>query len=682
MNTVSGFFARRCLGSAVLVLAMSSLLAAQTGGYRTPHQMKEWLESQQKKNGKVMHLDVLAESPGKEPVLMVGIGRGELKKNGNPAILVVANPSGHLPIASEGALKLVEMLLAQPERYRDLNWYLVPSLNPDAHRRYFHKPKDLSRCNARPVNSDCDDREGEDPADDINADGLITRMRYEDPEGEWLPLEGDKRLMRRADPAKGERGRYKVCAEGIDNDNDGRLNEDGPGGVDTGINFPHLFPENTAEAGLWPGSEDEVFALIRFASEHREIAMTLVLGETNFCFQPPRGGRRGQADFSKIKIPEHIGSRMGFDTSRTYTMQEIMEEAQKMAPPGMELTEGMVASFLGLGAVVNPLPEDLKTYEALSSDYKAFLKKAGLPVERFDPQKDRDGSFELWSYYHLGLPSFSLDLWSPPKPAPKKKADQEMLTPDRLAAMSDAEFLALGEEKIAAFLEKSGAPKQFPAAMVMKMVKGGQMTTKRMAEMMKQMGGGGQNGADKPDEGDPFETALLKYSDDVLGGRGFVPWVKTVHPRYGEVEVGGFVPYVAQNPPADQIASVLGPHLPWLFELTDSRASLHIHETKVKAEGAGVYRISAWVENRGLWSYPTAMGQRNERTVPAIVSIDGPGIEILSGQKREKIRSVGGHAIKKVEWLVRVSAPATLQLKLISNYAGSDHKTLKLGGEA
>lgn len=635
----------------------------------------------QKKHTAVMSVEALAQSPGGETVYMVRIGQNIGQKGTKtPAVLVVANPAGHLPMTSEGALGLIERLLADPGSYKDLNWYLVPSLNPDAHRRYFAAQKGLSRLNDRPVNADRDDREGEDPADDLNGDGLITQMRVVDPEGQWLPVEGEPRLMRRADPSKGERGRYALYPEGKDNDGDGQTNEDGPGGVNVAVNFPHLFTQFKPEAGEWAGSEAEAFELIRFVSEHREIAMSLVLGETNFCFQPPQGGRRNSVDYSRITVPEFIGKRFGFDTNRTYTMQEIMAEAQKMAPPGMELTESMVASFLGLGAVVNPLGEDMQYYEKISEQYKEFLKKANLPVERFDPRKDQDGAFELWAYYHMGLPSFTLDLWSVPKPPKKEEKGDAAMTPDKLAVMSNEDFLALGEEKIDAFLKASGAPKQFGAAMVMKMVKDGQMNTKRMAEMMKQMGGGPAKG-DGP-KADPVEEALLKYSDEKLAGKGFLPWVKVKHPEFAEVEVGGFAPYIDQNPPVDQVKSLLDAQLPWIGELVKHRARLAILKTEVKPVGGGLYRLSAWVENQGLIPYPTAMGGRNQRTTPVIVSLDGQEIEFMSGHKRERINAVKGHGTAKVEWLIRVKAPQNVTLKMTSDYAGGDAKTVRVGGES
>ena len=330
-----------------------------------------------------------------------------------------------------------------------------------------------------------DDAADEDGPDDLDGNGIITMMRVKDPAGEWIPVAGEPRLMKKADWSKGEKGVYKLYTEGLDNDGDGEYNEDGPGGVNIGVQFPHLFHPFTAESGPWPGSEPESFALIKFVNEHPEIGLTFVFGSTNFCLNPPRGGRKGEADLNQIKIPENMAGFIGADPNRTYTMAEIMDMVKPLVPEGMQLTESMIASFLGLGAVVNPLPEDLKFYKELSDKYKEFLKKAKLDDKRLEPAQDKDGSFELYAYYQLGLPSFSLDFWTLPEvKEEKKEAD---ITPEKLEKMTNDEFIALGEEKVDAFLKASGAPAQFKAKQLFEGLKAGQMTTKQMAEMMRQM---------------------------------------------------------------------------------------------------------------------------------------------------------------------------------------------------
>lgn len=166
--------------------------------------------------------------------------------------------------------------------------------------------------------------------------------------------------------------------------------------------------------------------LMKFITEHHEIAATFTFGSTNFCLVPPKGGRRGSVDMDKIKIPERFAEMFDADPDISYKISEIIEMVQPMVPEGMEVTESMVAGFLGLGAVVNPMKEDLVFYKELSEKYKEYLKEKGAEFDRFDPEPAKDGSFELWSYYHLGIPTFSMDFWTLPKVKEKKEIDKNL----------------------------------------------------------------------------------------------------------------------------------------------------------------------------------------------------------------------------------------------------------------
>jgi len=328
---------------------------------------------------------------------------------------------------------------------------------------------------------------------------------------------------------------------------------------------------------------------------------------------------------------------------------------------------------LEMGAVVNPLSDDLKFYKELSAQYKEFLKKNKLDEKRLEPAADKDGSFELYAYYQLGLPSFSLDFWTLPEVKEEKKEAE--ITPEKLEKMTNDEFAALGEDKIAAFLKAAGAPASFSAKSLIEAVKGGKMTTKQMAEMMKQM--------PKPpsEEGsDPKEKALLAWSDKELGGKGFVDWKAFTHPVLGEVEIGGAVPFTETTPPPAKIEPLLKGQVPWVFDVASKMPRIKIGTTKVKPLGGGVYEIEAWVENGGYLPYPTAMGRRNARIMPVIVTLEGKDFEVVEGKKRGQVPSVDGHGRQKVRWLVRAEKPVKIELKATTRTAWSDSKTLDLGG--
>ncbi len=659
----------------VLCAAVLRLGAAEAfDKYHTPAELAAALGQYAAANASVAKIHKLAQSPGGRDVVLIEIGPqvGKAEKSA-PAVFVGANFEGTVPLSAEAALYLAKLLIDKPDVRKDLTWYVLPCPNPDAAARYFAKPLAADPRNGRPHNDDMDDATDEDGPDDLDGDGIIAMMRVKDPAGEWLPVPGEPRLMKKADWAKGEKGVYKLITEGLDNDGDGAYNEDGPGGVDIGVQFPHLFKAFAPDGGPWPGSEAESFAVMKFVNEHKEIGLSFVFGSTNFCLNPPRGGRKGDADLNQIKVPERMAGFIGADPNKTYTMAEIIELVRPFVPEGMQVTESMVSGILGLGAVVNPLPEDLKFYKELSDKYKEYLKASKLDGKRLEPAADKDGSFELYAYYQLGLPSFSLDFWTPPEVKEEKKESD--LTPEKLEKMTNDEFIALGEEKIDAFLKASGAPAEVKAKQLIEGLKAGKMTTKQMAEMMKQM--------PKPpsEEGtDPKEKALLAWSDKELGGKGFVAWKPFKHPTLGEVEIGGAVPYADTTPPPAMIEPLLKGQVPWTLEVAGRMARIRIGKTDVKPLGGGVYSVEAWIENAGYLPYPTAMGRRDGRILPVIVTLEGGDCTIVEGKKRSLVREIEGHGAQPVRWLVRAAKPVRIEIKAATRTAWGDAKTIDLGG--
>jgi hypothetical protein len=646
--------------------------ASATGKYSDPADVNRRIEQLRQGSPSLVKVHKMAVTPGGREMLMIEIGKGGTTV---PAVLVTANMTGTTPVATEAALSLATRILADASMSAGRTWFILPVGNPDAYARYFTRPLWSDPGNATPFNDDADDQADEDGYNDLNNDGLITQMRVKAHDGTWVPVEGEPRLMRRADAVKGEKGMYKLYTEGIDDDGDGQYNEDTPGGTNVNINFPHLFKNFGKRSGLYPGSTPEAEALLKFAFAHPELVMVMSFGTTNYLLAPPQGGRKGSMDTENIRIPREIGTAMGIDVSRTYTMNEIIEIVQPMLPPGMTADESMIASFLGLGAVVNPMQEDLAFYNEISTDYKDYLKKKGLTEERFDPAQPEEGSFEMWAYYHLGLPVFTMDLWGLPKPKEEKK-EGSGITLEALEKMSSEEFLALGEEKIAAFLKESGAPPQYNAKMVMGIVSGGQMKPAQMAAMMKQMP------APKKDEkkGDPKETAMLAFSDKWMEGKGFVPWTTFKHPTLGDVEIGGFAPFADNTPPAAMVDSLLDLHLPYVFELVKRLPKLAIAQVKVTEKGGGVYQLEAWVTNEGFLPFPTAMGKRNKVPAPAIMTLEGAGIEIISGKKRTPVSEMGGMKSARYLWLVRTPKKGTMTIRLESKQAGNDSEQITIGG--
>ena len=127
-----------------------------------------------------------------------------------------------------------------------------------------------------------------------------------------------------------------------------------------------------------------------------------------------------------------------------------------------------------------------------------------------------------------------MDFWTLPKVEEKKKNGENEITPEKLEKMTPDEFIELGEEKIAAFLESSGAPKQFSADKVINMVKEGKITPERMAKMMSKMAKPKSKGKGNVDQ---KLKSLIAFSDKFLQGKGYVNWEEFDHPTAFPVDL-------------------------------------------------------------------------------------------------------------------------------------------------
>jgi len=642
-----------------------------SGKYHSNNEVQQVLKTLQQSNATSTKLHTIATSPGGEPITILEIGKN-LKDV--PAIFVGANFEGDIPLSTEGALSFAKMLLDSSAYTTKAKWYILPQPNPDAAKGYFANVKYKRSVNDFVVNNDMDEAASEDGYDDLNGDGLITQMRVKDLEGTHIVSKNDPRIMDRADAKKGERGEYKMYSEGTDNDGDGKYNEDGEGGINVGIAFPHLFPVEKKEAGLWSGQTPEVYGILRFIYDHPNIAMTYTLGSSNFCLVPPKGGRKGGANLESIKIPSRYARIFGVDASKTYKMDEVVELMKARVPAGMEVTPSMVAGFLGLGAAVNPLDDDSKFYTKFSEDYKKYLKEKKFNTETLAPTPAKNGSFELWAYYHLGVPSFSMNLFSVPKVKEEKKKEEGTVTMDEVEKMSADDFTALGEDKIAAFLKANNAPDRFNAKGIIEMMKSGRFSPKQMAGMMKNM-----PKPEKEDELSEKDKALLAYSEKELDEKGFVQWQEYDHPTLGKVEIGGYAPFLESTPKAEKIDSLLMVQLPWLLQLSKKLPNISLVEGKVTERGADVYKLEIYVENKGYLPYPIAMGQRNNQPAPVVVILEGD-FEVLEGIKRTPLGNIGGNQVKKLTWLIKAEAKTSISAKIESAVFGSDVKQIKIGG--
>ncbi len=154
-------------------------------------------------------------------------------------------------------------------------FYVLPVVNADARAHWFEDPNTAhsSRSGRRPVDEDGDLLADEDGPNDLDGDGEITQMRLATPDGDYRLHPDDPRVLVPVEP--GTKGDYAMLgSEGIDDDGDGRVNEDGPGGYDLNRNWPAGWQPDYVQygAGDYPFSFPETRAIGDFLVAHPNVA--------------------------------------------------------------------------------------------------------------------------------------------------------------------------------------------------------------------------------------------------------------------------------------------------------------------------------------------------------------------------------------------------------------------------
>lgn len=549
----------------------------------------------------------LGRSPGGQKLRLLEIAPATGDGQG-PAILVVANLEGDRPLASLAAVELAAELLATGDGpAAAVRWYVVPIANPDGFDHQFALPRTGRGRNDTPVDEDTDGLEGEDGPDDLDGDRLITWMLVEDPAGEWR-LDADG-LPVKADPARGYPGRYRREIEGRDDDGDGRFNEDPPGGVDVSRNFPHGF-EPWGTAGRWPGDQPEARALLEFAAAHPDIAMVLVLGATNNLWEVPAPA--SAADPHQMVAPGwRLARSLGLSPGQEYELSTVLAAAEA-AGGRVGLTPTALKARLHLGQVEKPLAEDLGWWGALSDRYHAFRRENGLAGPRVEPEPPADGSLAAWAYFHHGVPTVALDLWSLPMPA-----DTVAVDPDGLdVALTDTTEI------------------------------------------------------DDHPVPDPVH-AQLKRRTATAGHPGWHDWTPVTLPDGTAALVGGPIPGADHTPAAYAANTRARAMLPFCLELAGWLPQLAVDPLRIEptpSSSATVVAVTVTVRNLGRLPYPTAMGAVNQRPRPLVTTLQGG--EPLHDDARRTIAELPAGGAATVRWLVRTDDPDELSVTVASPSLG------------
>ncbi len=185
------------------------------------------------------------------------------------------------------------------------------------------------------------------------------------------------------------------------------------------------------------------------------------------------------------------------------------------------------------------------------------------------------------------------------------------------------------------------------------------------------------------------DLKMMKWNDEVLGGKGYVNWHKFNHPQLGEIEIGGWdMGYCWRNPPPEFLEKELALFPPWLVWCVLISPKLELHDASVKALGDNTYRVRVVVQNVGwLPTYVTKKALEKKLLRGVIVEVELPaGATLETGKAREDIGQLEGRAYKnaavtvwdadptedraKIEWTVKAEKGGTLKIVAKHERAG------------
>ncbi|WP_192820879.1 M14 family metallopeptidase [Rufibacter sp. LB8] len=382
----------KSLGLLLALVGASVSSVGQSKDYPSYAELTTRLQHLAAQYSKHASLTTIGKTATGKEVWLLTLGRENATNK--PALVIAAGVEPKNLAAIEMSLMMAERLLQSAQVQDSVlkllqtkTIYILPNLNPDATEQYHEKLRWERTGNAQPADEDRDGRIFEDPFEDLNNDGLITQMRIQDSTGLYIPSAVDPRVMVLADPSKGEKGVYRVLSEGIDNDKDGRWNEDPEGGVHFNKNFSYDFPNFQEGAGEHPMSERETKAFADFLFESRNVYAVFVLGAAN-----------------TLTIP----------------WESTATNAQKGVTTGL-------------------LEKDKRVNHLVSELYKKSVSAQGAASTKPGP-----GDVIQWAYFHYGRYSFGTPAWWHP---PVALSSDSATASAALSEYEDVNFLRWAEHE-------------------------------------------------------------------------------------------------------------------------------------------------------------------------------------------------------------------------------------------
>jgi hypothetical protein len=193
------------------------------------------------------------------------------------------------------------------------------------------------------------------------------------------------------------------------------------------------------------------------------------------------------------------------------------------------------------------------------------------------------------------------------------------------------------------------------------------------------------------------DLKLLRWSDEQLGGKGYVEWYPYEHDQLGALELGGWdLMYAWANVPPQFLEREIAPHSEFaLFSLLVS-PRLEILTLEAESLGESSWLVRLVVENTG-W-LPTqvsdkAVERRAVRPLEAELTLPEAG-KVVGGERKVELGQLDGRVQRrsllwwasddatsdraKAEWVVEAPAGSAVQVEARHQRAGTVRRELTL----
>jgi murein tripeptide amidase MpaA len=335
-------------------------------------ELTDILESWARERPELLRLESIGRSYEGRDIWLATITNAETGPDlEKPALLIEANIHAIEVTGATAALHLIQRLLSgygpdeRVTRALDTRvFYVVPRLNPDGAELALAERPRFIRSSTRPwpLAEDVDGLYEED----IDGDGRILMMRMRDANGTWKPHSEEPRMLVRREPDEQEGEFYRVFSEGRIRNYDGVTIKIAPPleGLDLNRNFPMEWAVEAEQygAGPYPASEPEIRALV-------------------------------QAIVDRPNITGHIA----YHTFSAVHLRPYSSYPDEHFPTN-----------------------DLRTYKLLGEAATAITGYSAISIFhdfKYDPKQSVKGGANDWLYDHLGLFSWTTELWSPQREA-------------------------------------------------------------------------------------------------------------------------------------------------------------------------------------------------------------------------------------------------------------------------